>query len=540
VAGGWENVFLGKSKEKLENEVFPLYITGCRWFGSKARRVHRTKIIENITVGKSSLETRLIFLKVYYNEGLPDVYLMPLSFLPSEGAKKVIEEKPYIIVSRIRCGEGEGILYDGVYSPNFHKDIFSLIAGRQSIKGMKGVLVAQPGRFFKKIKGDEPLPEKSNVLKAEQSNTSIIYGNKLFLKLFRRLGEGTNPDLEIGRFLTERAHFSNIAQFAGAVEYKMPDSEPVVAGILQSFVPNHGDAWTYTLDSVERYFERVLSKKTEIQEIPKVPASLLQVEFQNMPSVLQEIIGGDYLEMVSLLGRRTAELHLSLSSDHDDPDFSPEPLSVIYQRSLYQSMQSLTKRVFEQLKKNLKNLPDDAREVANKVLGFEKEIMERFKDLLRKKLPAVKTRIHGDYHLGQVLYTGNDFIIIDFEGEPARSLSERRLKRSPVVDIAGMVRSFHYAAYTFLFRHFLFRSDDISSLEPWADLWYACAGGVFIKSYLDTAKGASFIPDGTDDIGMFLKIFLLEKAVYEVGYELNNRPDWVIISLKGILQLMEE
>lgn len=540
VSGKWENVFQGKTREKLEDEIIPSYITGCRWFGGKAKRIRQIKIIENIAVGKINSITRLIFVRVLYSDGLPDIYILPISFLSGDEAKKIIEEKPYIIISRLRSEDGEGILYDGVYSEELHKDLFWLIAGRHTIKGIYGHLAAYPGRFFRKMKGEGILSEKTHVLKAEQSNTSILYGNRFFFKLFRRLDEGINPDLEIGKFLTERAYFKNIAPFAGAIEYRRPGIEPVVVGLLQEFVPNQGDAWTYSLDSVGRSFERVLSKRSEIEKMPDAPSSLLDVDLQSIPLILQELIGVDYLEMITLLGTRTAELHLSLASNKEDQNFSPEPFSILYQRSMYQSMQSLTKRVFDQLRKNLKNLTDKDYEAGTEVLGLEKAIMERYKTLLKKKITAVKTRIHGDYHLGQVLFTGNDFIIIDFEGEPARSLSERRLKRSPLIDVSGMVRSFHYAAYSSFFKHFLFSSEDIINLEKWITLWYAYVSGMFIRSYLDTAREATFIPAEREDIEMLLKLFLLEKAVYEIGYELNNRPDWVSIPLKGIKYLMEE
>lgn len=188
--------------------------------------------------------------------------------------------------------------------------------------------------------------EKSEVLKTEQSNSSFLYGKELFLKLYRRLDEGINPDLEIGKFLTENTSFSHIPSFAGAIEYRRHSAEPVVIGMLQAFIPNQGDAWTYTLDWVGRYLGRVLAKRTEIQEMPTAPSSLLEIAFQEIPLLFQELIGGVYIEMITLLGKRTAELHLSLSSETEDPDFRPEPFSVLYQRSLYQSMQLLTKKGF--------------------------------------------------------------------------------------------------------------------------------------------------------------------------------------------------
>jgi len=387
--------------------------------------------------------------------------------------------------------------------------------------------------------GKALLTESSQVLKAEQSNTALLYGNKLFLKLFRRLDEGINPDLEIGRFLTEKVYYGYVAPFAGAIEYRVPRADPVVVGLLQTCVENQGDAWTYTVDAIDRYLERVLSKSSEIQAVPTPPASLLDIHFQDIPPILQELIGGDYLERASLLGRRTAELHAALSAEKEIQNFAPEPFSMLYQRSRFQSMQSLTKRVFGQLRKNLKKFPDDAKEEALMIMAQEKGIIDFFKALLKKNISAMKTRIHGDYHLGQVLYTGNDFIIIDFEGEPARSLSERRLKKSPLVDIAGMVRSFHYAAYYSLFNHALKDLKDMENLEKWADLWYFYVSGIYLQSYTETIERHNLLPRDHDDLELLLELFLLEKVVYEIGYELNNRPDWITIPFRGLKHLLK-
>ncbi len=541
ITGNWETVFQGKLREKFEEDILPSYISGCRWFGGKARKIRQARIIENVPIGKYSSKTHLLFIKIVYTEGLPDVYLLPVSYGTGDEAKKIIEEKPYIILSRLSNDLDEGILYEGIHSEDFRRDLLWLITRRQTIKGLHGNLSAYPGLFLRTAKYGEQLLEKSQVLKAEQSNTSMLYGNKLFFKLFRHLDEGMNPDLEISKFLTEKAYYAHVPPFAGAIEYRRPDAEPVVAGMLQAFVHNQGDAWTYTLDSVERYFERALSRRKELDEIAKAPVSSFDMaDTREIPLVLQELIGGDYLEMISLLGKRTAGLHLALSSDPEDPNFAPEPFSLLYQRSVYQSVQSLTKRIFSLLRKNLKTLPDNVREKAITVLDREQDIVEQYKGLFQKKMSAMKIRIHGDYHLGQVLYTGNDFVIIDFEGEPARSLSERRLKKSPLVDVAGMIRSFHYAACSALFKHALSGPEDMTRAKPWIELWYRYVSGVFLRSYLNTARHSSLVPEEREDINTLLRIFLLEKAVYEIGYELNNRPDWVIIPLNGIHHLLEE
>ena len=537
--GSLDVVFQGKAKEDLEEEILPLYIEGRRWFGGKARNIKEINIIENIKIEKND-SSHILFLEVRYTEGAADTYLLPISFTSGDGAEKIIRENSQGVIARLKSRSGDGIIYDSVYDEEFHKALLWMVIRRLTTKGLEGQLIAYHGRFLRKFDDDKDLSvRKSQVLRSEQSNTSILYGNELFLKLFRRLDEGINPDLEIGRFLTERTSFRNVPPFAGAIEYRRPRSEPIIVGLLQAFVPNQGDAWKYTLDSLRGYFESLLSRKGEITEMPDPPASLLESAFQEIPVILQELIGLVYLEMARLLGKRTAELHLALSSDTEDPNFAPEPFSVLYQRALYQSMQSLTRMVVGLLRKNLKNLPDSLREKANEILGSEKQIIEHFKVVFKKKISAMKIRTHGDYHLGQVLYTGNDFVIIDFEGEPARPLSERRLKRSPLRDVAGMIRSFHYAVYNSLFKQIPFKPEEIERLEPWALLWYKYIAGVFLGSYLVTAGDAPFIPKDREELNIMLRAYLLEKAIYELGYELNNRPDWTIIPIKGIKDLIE-
>ncbi len=307
IRGNWETVFQGKLREKFEEDILPSYISGCRWFGGKARKIRQARIIENVPIEKYSSKTYLLFIKIVYTEGLPDVYLLPVSHGTGDEAKKIIEEKPYIIISRLTNDLDEGILYEGIHSEDFRRDLLWLITRRQTIKGLHGNLSAYPGLFLRTAKYGEQLLEKSQVLKAEQSNTSMLYGNKLFFKLFRHLDEGMNPDLEISKFLTEKAYYAHVPPFAGAIEYRRPDAElPIVAGMLQAFVHNQGDAWTYTLDSVERYFERALSRRKELDEIAKAPVSSFDIaDTREIPLVLQELIGGDYLEMISLLGKRS-------------------------------------------------------------------------------------------------------------------------------------------------------------------------------------------------------------------------------------------
>jgi maltose alpha-D-glucosyltransferase/alpha-amylase len=428
-----------------------------------------------------------------------------------------------------------------VWENNFCQALLDAIVRRRRFKGTFGELVGVPARTLRQLRGplDTSLP--ASLLKAEQSNTSIIYGERLILKLLRHVDEGMNPDLEISRFLTERAAFPHSAPLAGALEYRPHRGEARTVAIVHGFAPNQGDAWRYTVDTLGRYCETVLAQPPTIQLA--VPLSHVLTLMEEEPPVLARQLIGPYLESVRLLGERTAEMHLALASEPADPLFAPEPFSTLYQRSIYQSMRSLAVQSLQLLRQRLKYLPESVAAEARQVLELEEEIFRRFHNLLHHKLAAMRMRYHGDFHLGQVLYTGKDFVIIDFEGEPARPLSERRMKRSPLRDVAGMLRSFHYAAYAALFDQInkgLLNSHagGAASLEPWLQFWQIWVSAMFLKAYFARAGHEAFIPRNRTDLQILLEAFVLEKAVYELSYELNTRPDWVRIPLRGIVQLL--
>jgi maltose alpha-D-glucosyltransferase/alpha-amylase len=385
-------------------------------------------------------------------------------------------------------------------------------------------------------------------MKGEQSNTSINYGDRFILKLFRKVEEGINPDLEIGRFLTQKKRLEHFASIAGALEYRRPKAQAMTLGILQEFIPDTLSTWDYTLDRLRDYFEAVVVQQSDLSEAPlpkaslldlqATKASLLDLQEMELPALATLTIGS-YLSSAQLLGQRTAELHIALASDSDNPDFAPEAFSSFYQRSIYQSARNLTGQVMLLLKKQLKQLPPETQTLAQAVLNRQDQIMGRFQLVLNQKITALRTRCHGDYHLGQVLYTGKDFIIIDFEGEPARNLSERRMKRSPIRDVAGMLQSFNYAANMALRNEIesgMITQNALPIMEQWAQYWYSWVSATFLKSYLATASVDSFLPKTKSELQVLLDAYVLEKVIYELGYELNNRPDWVEIPLQRILQ----
>jgi maltose alpha-D-glucosyltransferase / alpha-amylase len=549
VAGGWEKVLARAPLRQLEQSILPEYLRKCRWFQGKGRLVARLGIVEQIPFALDGSTVILALVEVNYTEGSTETYLLPLHFLPMEAGGEALQASfPWAVISSLRVDDKAGLLYDGLANGQFREVLFDLIARRRRVRCERGVLSGRPGSSFTGLLGDKPIPLASQVGKGEQSNSAVLYNNTFFLKLYRRMEEGMHPEVEIGRFLTERTRFTQVATMAGVLEYRRPGAEPVTLALLQGFVASQADAWTFTLNEVTQFLERVLAHRDEakmqseleesaVQPPPK-PIGQPEPDVSGLSAGLLEMMRGFYSEMVALLGRRTGEFHLALCSRYDDDQFTPEPFALLYQRSVYQSMRSRAKKTLDLLRRNLAKIPQELRPDAEAVLGHEQEIMAILQKFTQGKFSAWKTRIHGDYHLGQVLYTGQDFIIIDFEGEPIKSLSERRLKQSPLRDVAGMMRSFFYAAYAVLMQRSQVRAEDIPFLIPWAEAWYRYNAGIFLAAYEKSVAGSGLIPTDPAESGTMLQTYMLDKAIYELGYELNNRPDWVSIPLKGILGLL--
>ena len=522
LTGPTEEFFRGKNQPLL-GELIPPYLTRCRWFGGKARNIKAATITEVIPFPYGASVAYFTLVRVGYVEGEPETYVLPLACAFGEQASRVEGEFPQAIVARLRGSDQEALLYEAVGENSLHQALLESIAHRRHFKAGSGELVAKPTQVFRHIQRLMKPPLASAIMKAEQSNTSIVFSDWFILKLLRRAQEGVNLDLEIGLFLTEKSSFAHSPPVAGALEYRPHHGQPITLGILHGFVPNQGDAWKYTLDVLGTFFEMALTTKPDLgpELLPQKP--LVDLAMTPLPPLAQELIGS-YLESARLLGERTAELHTALASNTTDPQFVPEPFSKLYQRSIYQSMRNLTARTFQLMRSRLKHLPEKGRGLAKKVLEREEKVFDSFRSLLDSRIVTTRIRVHGDFHLGQVLFTGKDFIIIDFEGEPARSLTERRLKRSALRDVAGMLRSFHYAAYHAIYSRTV-RPEDIAAVEQWASFWQIWVSAVYLKTYLDLAGTAEFLPRDKGELQVLLNALCLEKAIYELGYELNNRPD---------------
>ena len=537
----YEDLFKPANSKILTNKLIKNYIRTCRWFGGKARTIREVNIAEAIHFSFNQERFSWLIIEVIYIEGLPELYQLPVSFASKESESVLREESLSSIIAPVTIGDTKGVLYDAVHSRLFREALFENLVKKRQIKEKTGDLVFFVNKDFENSrKQDQDKEFHARILSAEQSNTSIIYNRKYFFKLYRKLDRVINPDVEILRFLTEKTSFSNVPRFMGSIEHHKAKLSPIVMGMMQELVENQGDAWDYANDELNRYFERVLAS-SDFKTVPPLKGSIMLPDcFEMINEEIEELIGVPVFERISLLAIRTAEMHIALASRKNDPDFTPEAFSLHYQRSLFSSLQSLTRTSYQSLEKNINKIPESMKAEAGEILGMKTEILNRMKKIYSRKFNSIKIRNHGDYHLGQVLFTGKDFYIIDFEGEPARSFSERRLKRSPLRDVAGMLRSFHYATYSALFKHTAIRQEDVEILEKWAELWYHYISGIFIKNYLQVVAKTKLIPDNQEDLETMLNTYILEKAVYELNYELNNRPDWVIIPVKGIKTIMQQ
>jgi maltose alpha-D-glucosyltransferase / alpha-amylase len=548
LAGEWRALLRGPGKERLETAL-PTILQRQRWFGGKARSIGACHVVDVAPLGaKDDPALHLLIVRVEYVDGEPEEYVLAVGFAEGEEAGRITATSPTAVLAHVR-GRGArghtGVLYDALQDDAAGGALLDAVARGRRSKTSAGELVGrrEPALGAKVRGGDLP----ARVLRGEQSNTSIIYGDQYLMKVLRRLEPGESPDVEIGRALTGRV--AHVPELLGTLDHLRRGGAASTLAILQRFVPNEGDAWVHTLDELERYAERVMTDPP-VGGMPEAKRTPLALASAELPESAHALLG-PYLDIAHLLGVRTAEMHLALADAGSGADrgnstdaFAPEPFSTLYQRSLYQSMRNALRRGLQQARKAAGSLPSDAaRQRVVDLAAREDELLERLRALADTRIETSRIRIHGDYHLGQVLWTGRDLVIIDFEGEPARPLGERRLKRSALRDVAGMLRSFQYASHSAL-RFQVERGavtperESYEELRGWLHVWNRWASAGLLRGYLTTVSGHDLVPDDPRHTAILLDAFLLEKAIYELDYEMNNRPEWVDIPLTGIAEVL--
>ncbi|MCX7791462.1 MAG: putative maltokinase [Chloroflexaceae bacterium] len=539
-AGSWDAIFSNGRRVALE-QALPAYLRPRRWFGAKSRLIKSATITDAALLPCTDGPAYLVLVAVQYTEGPAETYFVPMAYAAGERAQGLLGDARHTVIARLATDEEAGIIFDPLIDRDFARALLDVVLSRRRLRTINGGEVAGvPARILRALLARAESLEP-RIVTAEQSNSSLIFGSALIMKIFRKVEPGINPDVEIGRYLTEERAFPYTPPTAGALEYLRSGEEPMSLAMLQGYVANAGDAWDYTLDVAGRSYDAARSRADlHLPEMKLTTAALLAAAGE-APGPLAEEVVGAYLEQARLLGERTADLHLALAAG-TAPAFAPEPFSLLYQSSLYQSMRTLTSRTFQGLRTMAPRLPDTLRAQVEAVLGLEEALLARFQRITARKVEALRTRVHGDFHLGQVLYTGTDFMIIDFEGEPVHPISERRLKRSPLRDVAGMLRSFQYAGYATLLNRANDAQQDTEEgamMRRWADCWSFWVGAAYLGGYLRRAAGAPFIPAAPTDLETLLEIFVLEKLVYEISYEMNNRPTWLSIPLSGVLRQVE-
>ncbi len=556
VTSSWHDLLAGPGFSLIQ-ELLPAYLAHQRWFGAKSRTISSIRILDWVEL--PNLPAAIAFLEVTYSDSAaagtrPDLYQLPLALTSGPEADAVRSGAPASILASLTTVDGPAILHDATGREDVRQALLRLIetgdrlaassANSSSDSPPSPILQSFKSSAFDAARGSGPLPARTG--SAEQSNTSVLYDGKLILKLFRRLQPGENPDAEIGRFLTEVAHFSRIAPFLGDIRGSLngeltPEGEQTTLAVLQGLVENEGDGWQFTLEELARFFESVATCPP-----PRSvggPASFLTDPTNPQFQADAREHAGLYLEAAALLGRRTAEMHLALATPTENPAFATEPFTPETLEADARRIDSQIARSLDALKRALSGLPDElATDAAALVLSRRIELFARAHAISASN-PAEsgqRIRIHGDYHLGQVLRAKGDYVLLDFEGEPARTLAERRAKQSPLKDVAGMLRSFSYAAYSAL-DHFLQRHPGTQkNLETWAELWQNSVSTEFLKAWRTAMQANPHLTPQPGQAQRLLNAYLLEKALYELLYELNNRPTWVRIPLAGILALPQE
>jgi len=505
----WRIGMAQKVREQLETDVLPRYLAAQRWYAAKGERVKRARLADHAVWDAGDQSWLIAQVEV---AGAADTarYLLPLALAWEDRDEARLKALAPAALARVRQQANVGVMGDAFADEEFCRALVRALPSRRELATAQGTLRFTPTAAFARIAGGDFASLPVARPQAQSSNTVITIGERLFLKAYRRLRAGVNPELEVGRFLTEVAGFAHCVPVAGAFEYTGADGTPITIGLLQGYVVNQGDGWSYTLDYLGRHFE---TRRTPGEAPP-------------------EDVHGGYLSLAHTLGVRTAELHRAFALATGDPAFEPEPVTGDDLAAWKARIREDVRATLDLLAQQLDRLAGPAREEGQAALAW-REALERKVDAARLP-PArlLKTRYHADYHLGQVLIANNDFVIIDFEGEPARPLAERREKHSALRDVAGMLRSFAYARGAALERAPP-GGADAAQLARFAAEWEVATRRAFLAGYAEAASGAGFYPD-PDEVRGLLALFELEKALYELRYEINNRPAWVRIPLAGI------
>ncbi|XLS27736.1 trehalose synthase [Flavobacteriaceae bacterium M23B6Z8] len=522
----WEDAFESEEFLKVFSEdILEEYIVKKRWYAGKASTLKYIEIIDYFKIISNTQVYFGVLLEVNFKEAFFQNYFMPLSFCLKEDLSS------NTVITPISFDGKAGYIMDALHEEEFRKLLFEEIANATPDQKHEKI------QFHKGIKLTETSYQSSRFMGVEQSNTSIIYNDHFVLKIFRRIYINTNPDYEISRFLTERSDFKNTPAYHGSINLKHGEDDTITLGLMQELVPNQGDAWKYMLEELDKVYGNLEYKKIEIARLPEI-SLFKRLKITDIPPEIIDWAGLNLFIRIKQLALRTAEMHIAMGSEIQDTSFTPSNYNSDYtvwlkNRLIYQFQNRLNT-----IENNLHKLDGLSLELAQQFLERKKEIRKKFLEFDWTKLKSERIRIHGDYHLGQVLVNGEDFYLLDFEGEPESTIRDRKVKQPPLKDVAGMFRSFHYAIYSTVFNNAENYVYDKNDLLRAGEVLYRFMVGVFLETYIDKAQRENLNIGYSHEIEFLLRYCLLEKAVYELGYELNSRPRWAVIPLEGIASIM--
>ena len=529
----WKELVEEQVLEELANGILPDYLYKSKWFEGKDRSINRVVVTGNVPLPDNVEKVYLLLIEVNYENGLPEIYQLPVAFITESDAARLKEEFPHSIICRLNIHDEKGFLYDAVFMQTLQQEFISRTARSTDILADDTQIEFTGNKKLRKY-WKEHSEIKSRLFAQERSYIAITYDECFFLKIYRKVDWTINPDVEVSKFLSEKADFPYIPAFTGLVEWKR-EKDSIAIAMMQEKIENHGDGWTFMMERLNTFFERILARDKEVLPATDQRGNFIDpVSYDELPDNLRELIGATAAERSHHIGMRTGEMHIALSSDLYSKEFKPEEFSLHYQRSLFSGFQSLVRASFNALNKNLKKLPGEIRPGAERILDRKQDILNLLKKVYAKKLDIVKIRIHGNYRLKQLLFTGKDIAIRDFMGDPRLTFSERRLKRSPVRDVAEMICEFYYAFEGGLLKNAQIRKEDIPRLTLYADFWTHYISSFFLHSYFEKVQGTTLIPKGKEDLRMLLETFLMERALDNLFYEVTHRPEWAGAPLRII------
>lgn len=521
----WEDLLENKEFIKVFlSDVLEDYIVKQRWYGGKASHLKYIELAESFRIQKDGEVYYGLILEVNFEESFYQHYFLPIAFVSDETFAKDDRILPISIQNQ------EGFIIDAINLEAFRKVVFERIL--TAIPKDKTRVRYHKSELFRDCKY-----ESSRHMGLEQSNTSIVYNERYVLKFFRRIYSDRNPDYEMSRFLSDKKDFKNTPAYLGSVQIKDADGLNVTIGLMQEMVENQGDAWEYMLTEFHKVFSNLEYKRIDISKLPRTE-DFGRLEIRDVPAQIIDWVGLNVFTKIQTLAMRTAEMHIALGSEFEDTAFTPSHFNGDYEvwlknRLLYQFQNRLNT-----IENSLHKLDGLALELANEFLAKKNIIRKRFVDFDWTKLKGERIRVHGDYHLGQVLVKDDDFYILDFEGEPESTIRDRKVKQPPLKDIAGLFRSFHYAIYATIFNNSDKYKQDQDHLFEAGEILYQYLKSVFLETYINKVQDANLNIGYNQERIFLLKYAMLEKAVYELGYELNSRPQWAVIPLKGISNII--